>query len=89
LTAPYDSSAGDVTIRITNTLDQGTSDESIGYGELQLKYEFDDGHRPLIGDYDEGVNDPASLWENNCAATPQMCQGHKFYGGYGQCAKGH
>jgi hypothetical protein len=32
-----------VTVEITNTLDQGLGDESIGYGELQLLMDFDDG----------------------------------------------
>lgn len=36
LEAPYDASTGDVSIFITNTLNQGPSDESIGYGELQF-----------------------------------------------------
>ena len=34
---------GDVTVRITNTLDQGTGDESIGYGDMYFEYEFDNG----------------------------------------------
>jgi len=32
---------GDVTVRVTNTLDQGASDESIGYGDMNFEYDFD------------------------------------------------
>jgi len=31
--------------------------------------EFDDGTTPSIGNPDEGVEDPTSLWESNCGAT--------------------
>jgi hypothetical protein len=34
---------GDVTVRVTTTLDQGASDESIGYGQMNFQYQFDDG----------------------------------------------
>jgi hypothetical protein len=59
---------GDVTIRITNTLDQGATDESIGYGDMALNYEFDDGTPSYTNDIDEGISDPigAGYWQNNC-----------------------
>ena len=31
-----------MTITVTNTLDQGAGDESIGYGDMKLEYEFGD-----------------------------------------------
>jgi hypothetical protein len=42
LSSSYDrEQQGDVTIRVSNTLDQGASDESIGYGDMKLEYDFD------------------------------------------------
>jgi hypothetical protein len=87
LRSDYDASMGDVTIRVTNTLDQDANDESIGYGDMRLNYEFDDGRpRPATADIDEDVSDPSGLWENNCEATVKTCQGHRYYGGANQCA---
>jgi hypothetical protein len=34
--AAYNYDQGDLTIEITNSLDQGTNDESIGYGDMKL-----------------------------------------------------
>jgi hypothetical protein len=54
---------GDVTIRVTNTLDQDANDESIGYGDMRLNYEFNDGRpTPATANIDDGVNDPSELW---------------------------
>jgi len=68
LSAPYDASKGDVTITVTNTLDQGATDESIGYGDMTFNYEFPAGPNN-VGNPDEGVQNPDLLWENNCGAT--------------------
>jgi hypothetical protein len=81
---------GDLTIRVTNTLDQGAGDESIGVGEFRLIYEVDPSIEvPLVIDYDDHVVDPDELWENNCGATQKDCQGYSYYGGHSQCAQGH
>jgi hypothetical protein len=53
---------GDITVRVTNTLNQGASDESIGYGNMILHYEFDDGQPTSTGNYDADETDPTSLW---------------------------
>ena len=65
---------GDVTVRITNTLDQGTGDESIGYGDMYFEYEFDNGETQFDdtnnpGNYDYDQSNPTELWENDCGAT--------------------
>jgi hypothetical protein len=63
LRSNYDTSMGDVTIRVTNTLDQGANDESIGYGDMRLNYEFNDGRpTPATTNIDDGVSDPSGLW---------------------------
>jgi hypothetical protein len=60
---------GNLEVRITNTLDQGAGDESIGIGEFKLEYDYD----PNVeaeqtwptespGDYDNGMANPSSLW---------------------------
>jgi hypothetical protein len=69
LTAPYDRSMGDVMIKITNTLDQGAGDESIGYGEMRFTYDFEDGRSPNMIDVDEEEDNPTALWTNDCGAT--------------------
>jgi hypothetical protein len=79
---------GDVTVRVTNTLDSGATDESIGYGNMVLHYEFDDGRPVSTGNYDAGVTDPTSLWENNCDASRKTCQLNQYYGGYNECGNG-
>ena len=46
---------GDITIRVTNTLDQGAGDESIGYGDMEFEYDFDNSvpwNRPVVIDID-------------------------------------
>jgi hypothetical protein len=71
---------GDVTIRITNTLDQGATDESIGYGDMSFTYQFDPDHEDQIrlptvspAKYDNGVHNPTELWDNDCDATEKTC----------------
>jgi hypothetical protein len=80
---------GDVTAKVTNTLDQGAADESIAIGNMRLHYEFDDGRPVSEGDYDEGEVNPTGLWETNCGASEKTCQGHNYRGGHNQCAQGH
>jgi hypothetical protein len=41
LESEYDFDMGDVTVKITNTLDQGTGDESIAFGDLTFEYDYD------------------------------------------------
>jgi hypothetical protein len=53
---------GDITIRVTNTLDQGATDESIGYGDMKFTYDFNDGRNPNMVDVDEDEPNPTSLW---------------------------
>jgi hypothetical protein len=64
---------GDVTITVSNTLDQGAGDESIGYGNMEFEYEFDDGSFAYPtrspGDYDHGNDNPTGEWQNDCGAT--------------------
>ena len=66
MTSGYDQSRGDVTIRVTNTLDQGAGDESIGYGNMDLIYEFGEQEDILPtespADYDQGDNDATRHW---------------------------
>jgi hypothetical protein len=97
LASDYDHSMGDVTIRVTNTLDQDANDESIGYGDMSLDYDYD----PTVewpervyptaspANYDEGHNNPTSLWNNDCSATEKSCGGFNYFGGYNECAQGH
>jgi hypothetical protein len=60
--ADYDPSMGDVTAKVTTTLDQGAGDESFGIGNMRLHFEFDDGRPVSEGDYDEGETNPTALW---------------------------
>ena len=53
---------GDITVRITNTLDQGAGDESIGYGDMSFVYEFGEGRETGVIDVDDGVDNPTALW---------------------------
>jgi hypothetical protein len=70
-------------------LDQGATDESLGYGEMNFEYFFNDGRPQTTVDFDDGEENPTMLWENNCAATKKTCQGMTYYGGHGECAQGH
>jgi len=94
LESAYDVSQGDIEVRITNTLDQGAGDESIGFGEMRLVYKFDPNVEwvpALVGDYDddEGNENPITEWQNNCGASQKTCQGEEYIGGHNQCAQGH
>jgi hypothetical protein len=92
---------GDVTVRITNNLDQAVNEESIGYSNLRFGFEYDpeetesEPEAPAEfpsrspGDYDWDKSDPTSLWSNNCEATKRECAGFNYYGGAGQCGKDH
>jgi hypothetical protein len=64
---------GDVTVRVSNTLNQGATDESIGYGDMEFVYEFSEGRETDIMNVDEGVENPTELWQNNCGATERTC----------------
>jgi hypothetical protein len=93
LESDYDpNSNGAITIRVTNTLDEATDNESIGYSEMNFEYDFDPSVEwtPVFtGNYDEGVANPTALWENNCDASEKTCQGHQYFGGFNECAQGH
>jgi len=92
LTSSYDPTMGKVTFRITNTLDQGAGDESIGVGNLRITYDFDpnvEWNPPQTINPDEDVANPMDLWQNNCGATESECQGHHYIGGFNECAQGH
>jgi hypothetical protein len=91
---------GDITVRLTNTLDQDANDESIGYGDMHLEYDYNGEIPEMIiddvavietspADYDAGIEDPSGLWDNNCGATKKSCVGFDYYGGFNQCAHGH
>ena len=84
---------GDVTIKVTNTLDQGASDESIGYGDMKLEYEFGafDFVLPTESpvNVDEGERNPTALWQNDCGATEKECAGFNYFGGANQCGQGN
>jgi hypothetical protein len=61
---------------------------------MNFEYDFDNGEprdwpSASPGNYDHGVEDPTSLWENDCGATKRHCSGLPYYGGYNQCAQGH
>jgi hypothetical protein len=73
LSADYTRDMGDVTVKVTTTIDQGPGDESIGYGQMNFQYQFDDGRprewpetSPAV--YDPSEN-PTANWQNNCGAT--------------------
>jgi hypothetical protein len=75
-------------------LDQGTGDESIGYGDMYFEYEFDNGEPQYDesnnpGNYDYDQLNPTSLWENDCGATLKQCVGFNYYGGFNECGMGH
>jgi hypothetical protein len=92
LTSDYTPSMGSIEIRVTSTLDQGASDESIGIGDMEFHYDFDpsiEWVQPTSADVDEGVENPMELWQNNCGATEKSCQGHQYFGGHNECANGH
>jgi hypothetical protein len=40
-------------------------------------------------DYDNGMANPSTLWQNDCGATEKTCQGNTYFGGHGECAQGH
>jgi len=83
---------GAITIRVTNTLDQGANDESIGYGDMNFDYEFDPTvpwNPPRINNYDPADVDSTEQWQNNCGATEHTCDGKQYFGGTGECARGH
>ena len=76
---------------MTNSLDQGATDESIGIGDMRLKYKFDPNVEGTTAttspaNYDAGEENPTGLWENNCHATKKSCAGYDYYGGYNECA---
>jgi hypothetical protein len=92
----YHTSNGDVTVTITNDLDQDNSVESIGYGDMQFEYEFDPTVEWIVmptespADYDAGVENPTALWENDCNASKKQCSnGDWLYGGLNECGSGH
>jgi hypothetical protein len=62
LESEYARRMGDITVRVTNTLDQGANDESIGYGDMSFVYEFSEGRETEIANVDEGVENPTALW---------------------------
>jgi hypothetical protein len=71
ITVAYDVTDGDLTVRITNTLDQNPDDESIGYGDLHLYYHWNDGSVPMPdvspAFYDHAYQgDATDLWSNDC-----------------------
>jgi hypothetical protein len=70
-------------------LDQNAQDESIGYGEMNFEYEFNDGRPSTTNDFDDEEENPTLLWENNCGATQKTCAGYEYFGGHGECARGH
>jgi hypothetical protein len=93
LSAPYSHDQGAITVRITNTLDQGAGDESIGYGDMKFTMDYDPSVEwvrewPSVSpaDYDAGVENPDGLWENDCFASRKECNGMKYYGGHNECA---
>jgi hypothetical protein len=77
VSATLDQTVTEVTVWVTNTLDQGAGDESIAYGDMRFTYEFTDGGEepepewPATspGNYDFDVEKPTGLWMNDCSAT--------------------
>jgi hypothetical protein len=93
LETEIDDTITEVHVYITNTLDQGPADESIGYGSMRFYYEFDPEGTVFPTEspasYDHGVENPTGLWENDCSATQKQCAGFNYYGGFNECAQGH
>jgi hypothetical protein len=76
LSSDYDPTMGKVSIRITNTLNQGAGDESIAVGDLKVTYDFDPNVEwtpPSTMNPDEDVANPMDLWQDNCGATEKEC----------------
>jgi hypothetical protein len=94
LESVYDPSMGDITVTLTNTLDQGPGDESIGWGEFSFNYFFDDGtagfptESPAFYDGSD-VPNPSELWQNDCGATQKECSGFHYFGGLNECGQGN
>jgi hypothetical protein len=88
---------GDVTVRISNNLDEDVNNEAIGWSELRFGYEYDPTvtereENPFASspaDYDYDHSDPTSLWENDCDATSKTCSGLEYWGGKGECGTGN
>jgi hypothetical protein len=59
---------------------------------MNFKFEFDDGSfeypTSSPAQYDD-IDNPTSLWENDCGATQKECSGFKYYGGHNECANGN
>jgi hypothetical protein len=97
LSAPYTRSMGKLEVRVTNTLDQGASDESIGVGDFKLVYDYDPSveevektwptESPAMVDRD--IPNPTEKWQSDCGMTAKECNGKTYFGGYGECAQGH
>jgi len=91
---PYSPSDGDVTVMITNTLNEGVDNESFGIGDMHLFMEFDDGSyvppatSPAFYDQNE-EGDATRFWDNDCGATKKTCSGFPYWGGAGECGQGH
>ena len=70
LEATLDETVEVIRAEITNALDSGTNDESIGYGEMRLIYSFADVEaesdpvwpESSPANYDEGFENPTELW---------------------------
>lgn len=86
---------GNLEVRVTNTLDQGAGDESIGIGDFKLVYDYDPAVEEVVwptespANYDGGDATPTHNWSNDCGATEKQCQGIHYWGGHNECAKGN
>ena len=72
---------GNIVVFITNTLNEDFANEAIAIGDLKLEYEYDESKQwvepaTLMYEEDDTVENPLSLWTNNCGATEKECQGH-------------
>ena len=63
---------------------------------MNFEYEADpNAEQPITlhtGNYDEGEEDPSSLWTYKCngdTASRKTCQGYHYYGGHNECAANH
>jgi hypothetical protein len=92
LEADYTPENGDLTILVTNTLDEQVNNEAIGYGDMKFEY-FYNQLPPFsvstTNNYDQIEENPTGLWSNNCEATEKTCEGHTYWGGHNECAQSH
>jgi hypothetical protein len=58
---------------------------------MKFEYEYEEedlNTRNYDDDNNEDVENPTSLWKNNCGATEKECEDLTYFGGKDECAQG-